>query len=144
VLFHTEQGQNVEALPLFFYDRGVACERLYFCHVDQRPDIGLHRELAQAGALLGYDTFVRPNDKPDSRVWPLLKEMVRQGWGQHIAIGLDMASTSMWRHFGGQPGLVVLPDQLIPRLRTEGIDDAIIDRLVGQNVAECLAKREIS
>lgn len=144
VLFHTEEGQNVEALPLYFNDRGVSCQRMYFCHMDKRPDIGLHRELAQAGALLGYDTFIRPTDKPDSRVWPLLKEMVIQGWGRHIAIGLDMASTSMWRHFGGQPGLVVLPDQLIPRLRAEEIDDAIIDRLVGQNVAECLAKPEVS
>ncbi|MBI1877018.1 MAG: hypothetical protein HYR94_02060 [Chloroflexi bacterium] len=141
VLFHTEEGQNVEALPLFFNDRGVACDHLYLCHVDKRPDIGLHRELAQAGALLGYDTFVRPKYKPDRAVWPLLKEMVALGLGRHVAIGLDMASSSMWRHYGGQPGMVVLPDQLIPRLRAEGIADAIIDRLVGQNVAEYLAKR---
>jgi hypothetical protein len=38
--------------------------------------------------------------------------------------------------------MVVLPDQLMPRMRAEGIDDAIIDRLVGQNVAEFLARRE--
>jgi predicted metal-dependent phosphotriesterase family hydrolase len=48
----------------------------------------------------------------------------------------------MWRHYSGQPGLVVLPDQLIPRMRAEGIDDAVIDRLIGQNVAEYLAVRE--
>lgn len=139
VLFHTEQGQNVEALPLFFEDRGVPCRRLYFCHMDKRPDFGLHCELAQAGILLGYDSFVRPKYKPEKGVWPLLKEMVVRGLGRHIAVGLDMASNSMWQHYGGQPGLITLPDQLMPRMRAEGIDDAIIDRLVGQNVAEFLA-----
>jgi phosphotriesterase-related protein len=143
VLFHTEQGQNVEALPLFFEDRGVAGRCLYFCHMDKRPDLGLHRELARAGILLGYDTFVRPKYKPERGVWPLLKEMVVQGLGRHIAIGLDMSSSLLWRHYGGQPGLVVLPDQLIPRMRAEGIDDATIDRLVGQNVAEYLARGEV-
>ncbi|GIK39263.1 MAG: hypothetical protein BroJett011_30960 [Chloroflexota bacterium] len=142
LLFHTEQGQNVEVLPLFFEDRGVACRRLYFCHMDKRPDLGLHRELAQAGILLGYDTFVRPKYKPERGVWPLLKEMAVQGLGRHVAVGLDMSSSSMWRHYGGQPGLVVLADQLIPRMRAEGIDDAVIDRLVGQNVAEFLVGRE--
>ena len=50
ILFHTERGQNVEALIPFFGDRGVPASRLYICHVDKRPDAGLHRALAQAGA----------------------------------------------------------------------------------------------
>jgi predicted metal-dependent phosphotriesterase family hydrolase len=142
LLFHTEEGRNVEALPLFLEDRGVACQRLYFCHMDKRPDLGLHRELAQAGILLGYDTFIQPTYKPEREVWPLLKEMVAQGLEGSIAIGLDMASSSMWRHYGGQPGLVVLIDQLIPQLRAKEISDAAVDRLIGQNVAECLARRK--
>jgi phosphotriesterase-related protein len=143
LLFHTEAGQNVEALPPFFEDRGVACRQLYLCHVDKRPDIGLHRELAQAGALLGYDTFVRSKYKPEQHVWPLLKEMVRLGWVDNIAIGLDLAQANMWRNFGGQPGLVYLVDTLIPRLRAEGITDEIITGLTGQNVARYLVRREI-
>lgn len=142
LLFHTEAGQNVEALPNFFEDRGVPGNRLYFCHMDKRPDLGLHRELAQAGILLGYDTFVRPTHKPEQNVWPLLKAMVAQGWSDYVAIGLDMARTSFWRNFDGQPGLVYLVDKLIPRLRQEEIGDAIIARLTGQNVAQRLARPE--
>lgn len=140
VLCHTEEGQNVEALLPFFVDRGVDLNRLYMCHVDKRPDFGLHRELAQAGVLLGYDTFVRPTYKPDQGVWPLLKNMVGHGLGEQIAIGLDLARASMWRHYGGQPGLVMLLDQIIPRLRAEEISDAVIAQLIGQNVARCLAR----
>jgi phosphotriesterase-related protein len=140
LLFHTEEGQNVEALPTFFEDRGVAGDRLYLCHMDKRPDVGLHRELAQAGILLGYDTFVRTKYKPEQQVWPLLKAMVSQGLGSQVALGLDLARASFWRNFGGQPGLVYLVDQLIPRLRQEGISDEVITGLTGQNVVRRLAR----
>ena len=140
LLFHTEQGRNVEALPLFFEDRGVQTDRLYVCHVDKRPDLGLHRELAQAGALLGYDTFVRTKYKPEQNAWPLLFEMVNDGLSDHIAIGLDLAQSSMWRHYDGEPGLVALPDQIVPRLYGQGLSETVVAKLIGQNVARYLAR----
>jgi len=142
LLFHTEQGKNVESLPLFFDRRGVTLERLYLCHMDKRPDYGLHRELAQAGVLLGYDTFYRPKYRPEQGVWPLLRHMVEAELADHIAIGLDFAQASMWRHFGGHPGLMALPDQIVPRLQAEGIDDSAIAKLAGQNVARYLARKD--
>jgi len=141
LLFHTEQGQNVEALPLFFGDRGVPTSRLYLCHVDKRPDIGLHRELAQAGALLGYDTFVRSKYKPAQNVWPLLLEMVRSGWEKHVAIGLDLAFSSMWQHFNEGPGLVALPDKILPRLHQEGLSETVVSRLIGLNIGQFLVRQ---
>jgi predicted metal-dependent phosphotriesterase family hydrolase len=140
ILCHTERGKNVEALPSFFGDRGVAADRLYICHMDKRPDFGLHRELAQAGALLGYDTFVHARHDPEQGVWPLLKKMVADGLGNRIAIGLDLAEAVMWRHCGGQPGLLALPEQIVPRLRSEGISEYIIAQLTGQNIARYLVR----
>jgi len=138
ILCHTERGKNVEALPLFFDDRGVAADRLYLCHVDKRPDIGLHRELAQGGILLGYDTFIRPEYDPEQRAWPLLQEMVADGLGHGVAICLDLGRPSRWRHTGGQPGPLALPEQIVPRLRAEGISEEVIGQLTGQNVARRL------
>jgi len=140
LLFHTEAGDNVEALPTFFEDRGVPITRLYFCHVDKRPDLGLHRELARAGALLGYDTFVRPLTKPEQNVWPLLQAMVNAGLSGQIAIGLDMARSMYWRHYGGGPGLVVLADEILPRLHHLGWSEAIVADLTGQNIVRFLAR----
>lgn len=141
ILFHTEGGNNVEVLPLFFEDRGVPMSRLYFCHVDRRPDLGLHKELAQAGALLGYDTFVRPAQKPEERVWPLLLAMVNAGLADHVAIGLDMARRSMWRHYGGGPGLVALPDEILSRLHHASFSETVVAKLIGQNVTRFLVRR---
>jgi predicted metal-dependent phosphotriesterase family hydrolase len=139
VLFHTEQGQNVEALLPFFDRRGVPADQLYFCHMDKRPYVGLHQELSQAGALLGYDTFVRPQYNPEQNAWPLLKQMVADGFDGGIAIGLDMAVSSMWKYYSGDPGMRVLIDVILPRMRAEGFSGASIGKLAGQNVANRLA-----
>jgi predicted metal-dependent phosphotriesterase family hydrolase len=141
ILCHTEEGRNAEALPLFFEDRGVPADRLYFCHMDKRPDIGLHRELAQAGVLLGYDTFVRPKYRPDQTTWPLIKEMVADGLGHRIGIGLDLARPHLLRRYGGEPGLLALPEQIVPRLQAEGISKPVIAQLTGQNVAQRLVRQ---
>ncbi|NLX11590.1 MAG: hypothetical protein GXY36_18240 [Chloroflexi bacterium] len=140
ILFHTEQGRNVEALLPFFADRGLSPDRLYLCHVDKRPDAGLHRELAQAGALLGYDTFARPQYHPDQGAWHLIHVLVRDGLSHRIALGLDLARASMWRHYGGQPGMLTLPHEIVPRLRTEGLDEATIAQITGQNIAAFLVR----
>jgi phosphotriesterase-related protein len=142
LLFHTAQGKNVEVLLPFFADRGVPPSRLYLCHMDKRPDLGLHRELAQAGVLLGYDTFARPQYDPERGAWPLIHALVSEGLERAIAIGLDLAYRAAWRSYGGQPGLSFLPEKVVPRLRAEGISEAAIRRLTAHNVAERLVRVE--
>jgi predicted metal-dependent phosphotriesterase family hydrolase len=142
ILFHTEQSRNVEALLPFFADRGVPPTRLYVCHVDKRPDLELHRELARAGVLLGYDTFVRPRYDPEHGAWRLVRAMVAEGLEDHVAVGLDLAIASMWQHHGGQPGMLALSQQIVPRLHQEGVVEATIHKLTGQNIARYLAWQE--
>lgn len=135
LLFHTERGRGVEALLPFFAARGVPPERLYLCHMDKRPDLALHRELAQAGVLLGYDTFLRPTYRPEQNVWPLLEALVEGGLARHIALGLDLAQRELWRPLG----LLALPQLVVPRLYQRGFDAATVADLCGQNVARFLA-----
>ncbi len=141
VLFHSERGRNVEKLIPFFAKSGIPAQQLYICHVDKRPDPGLHRELAQAGVLLGYDSFVRPKYEPEKNVWPLLRNMVEAGYHDSIAIGLDLALASMWRHYGGEPGLLALAKQILPRLRREGFGAETIRQLTAQNIAMRLVQQ---
>ncbi len=139
ILFHTERGENVEELIPFFTDRGVTADRLYLCHVDKRPDVGLHRELAQAGVLLGYDTFARPKYDPEHSAWMLLKALTELGLESQIAICLDLAIASMWHHYGGRPGMCFLPEFIVPRLKAEGFTPATIHLLTADNIARRLA-----
>ena len=76
---HTEKGADAETIFDFFVQRGVQPRQVVICHIDKRPDFGLHDELARAGALLEYDTFYRPYYAPETGAWPLIEHMVAAG-----------------------------------------------------------------
>ena len=139
---HTEKGADAEALLDFFLSQNVPPERLIFCHMDKRPDFGLQRDLASAGVMLEYDTFVRPKYSPQENVWPLLEQMVKEGFANNIALATDMALTNMWRRLGGEPGPVAFLSQVKFELEERGFDLSVIQKLMGGNIANRLAVSE--
>ena len=136
---HTEKGSAVEAFLQFFVDQDLDPQRLVFCHVDKRPDFGLHAELAESGAMLEYDTFYRPKYGPDENVWPLIEKMVYAGYGAHLALATEMAESRMWQRLGGQPGLVAFMTQIKARLESLELEENTIHHLLGGNILERLA-----
>ena len=135
VLAHTEAGAAAEQIVTRLLGCGAAADRLVICHIDKRPDFGLHRELAQAGMLLEYDTFFRPKYDPERNVWPLLQRMAAAGLAGKIAIGTDLAGTAFWQEIGP----AALPGEIVSRLRTLGFDPATIRCLTGGTIADRLA-----
>jgi phosphotriesterase-related protein len=136
---HTERGAAVEEFLAFFTARGVSPDRLVFCHVDKRPDFGLHRELARAGVLLEYDTFFRPKYAPERNVWPLIREMAAAGLAGSVALATDMADPALWAELGGGPGLPAIFTVIQAGLRRLGLEPATIDALLGGNIASRIA-----
>ena len=141
-LVHTEQGQAIEEILPFCIRHGIAGNRLIFCHVDKRPDFGLHREMAQAGVLLEYDTFYRPKYDPDRNLWPLIEKMVNAGLEGSVALATDMGDTSLWRFVSGPqtPGLPGFLETIQPGLRRRSISENAIQNMMGANIAARLAK----
>jgi predicted metal-dependent phosphotriesterase family hydrolase len=135
LMVHTEKGAAVEDMLSFFTTRGVSAGQLVLCHIDKRPDFGLHRELAQAGVLLEYDTFYRPQYDPEANLWPLIARMAAAGLDHRIALATDMAEAELWR----APGLEGLLTIIRPRLLTLGLEPGAIERMLGGNIAARLA-----
>jgi 5-phospho-D-xylono-1,4-lactonase len=144
LLVHTEAGRGVEELVAWLDERGVPPSRLFLCHVDKRPDLALHRELAGSGVLLGFDTFLRPKYDPERRVWPLLHALLADDLGAHLALGLDLAPAAMWSratHPGAAgAGPAALLDVVVARLQRDGVDPETVDALVGGNVLQRLSR----
>lgn len=136
---HTEKGSDAEVFLEYFLGQGVSPQRLVFCHMDKRPDFGLHRELATAGVMLEYDTFVRPKYQPQQNAWPLLEKMIGAGLSGRVALATDMALTHMWRLLGGGPGPVVFLSQIKSDLEAIGLDPGVVQQLMGGNIAARLA-----
>jgi phosphotriesterase-related protein len=136
---HTQKGANAEDFVTYFSNLGLPADRLVLCHIDKRPDTGLHQELAAEGYLLEYDTFFRSKYKPESHLWPLLRMMVASGFSKSVALATDLADSSQWKSFGGRPGLAGFPIQIRKRIQQEFNNDSLTERLMGGNIADRLA-----
>ena len=140
IVAHTENGSAAEAFAQYFLEGRLPPHRLVLCHIDKRPDLGLHEALAQVGVGLEYDTFFRPKYEPEQNVWPLLERMVSDGWAGQVVLAADMGGPSMWSRLGNGPGLTALLTQVEPRLRQSGMDETTVRTLMGGNMAHRLAR----
>jgi 5-phospho-D-xylono-1,4-lactonase len=138
---HTEKGAEAQRILDALADYGVPLNRVVLCHVDKYTDFAFHRALAEQGVLLEYDTFYRPKYQPEKYVWPLLEHMVAAGFERQIVIATDMADRSMWARSRQGPGLTAFMTQIKPHLQKIGLPESTIARLLGQNIAACLAAR---
>ncbi len=136
---HTERGAAVEDLLDFFVAKDLSPAHIIFCHVDKRPDFGLHSELVEAGAMLEYDTFFRPKYDPQQNLWPLIQHMIAAGHARRLALATDMADSAMWSSFGGAPGMAAFLTAIKPRLEQMGVDQETIEYLLGGNVIRRLS-----
>ena len=136
---HTEKGAEVEKFLDMISKLGLPLERLVICHIDKRPDLGLHQELAEAGCMLEYDTFFRPKYHPEKYLWKLIPEMVNSGYHKSVALATDLADKNLWENMGGGPGLAGFIKKIKKRLEIEITEEPIIKDLMGGNINRCLA-----
>jgi predicted metal-dependent phosphotriesterase family hydrolase len=136
---HTERGEAAEEIVRFLADAGLEPCRVILCHMDKRPDFGLHRELAQAGVLLEYDTFFRPKYNPEMNLWPLIVRMTEDGLDESVALATDMADPAQWAYSGG-PGIASFPGTIWARLQALDLPAGCIQKLLGLNISARLAR----
>ncbi len=143
ILTHTERGtcglEQVELARSF----GVEPSAMILCHLDRNPDRFLHRDIAQTGAFLVYDGIARTKYWPDSVIIDLILAMLEAGFGDRIMLAMDVATRSIWRHYGGGPGLDYLLRHFIPRLRSAGATESDVTRFLVDNPARALAFRGV-
>jgi len=136
---HTQQGQGITDFLDLFSRLGLPPERLVICHIDKRPNSGLHKELAQAGYLLEYDTFFRPQYHPEENLWPLIEEMVNSGLSDALALATDLADGSYWVRIGDGIGIAAFVNIVKPRLEAMSISEHDILAMMGGNILGRLA-----
>ena len=116
VMVHLEHGSAAHEVLDLLDAEGVVASRVVLAHVDRNLDAGLHIELAQRGAHLGYDGMARHQKAPDSAILDCLAAVVAAGHGDRILLGGDVARRSRYISYGGMPGLAYLATRFLPRL----------------------------
>ncbi|MGZ9276398.1 MAG: phosphotriesterase family protein [Candidatus Limnocylindrales bacterium] len=139
VLTHCERGTGALEQARFLIDHGVAAGHIVLSHVDKVDDRGYHRDLLGTGVFGEYDgSFRWPADGPNGTV-RLLTQMIEDGLGDRIVLGMDAARRGYYRVYGGQPGLRWLLDGFTRRLADAGVDEAHRTHLFIDNPARAFA-----
>jgi len=133
VLVHTETGTASHELLDELEKVGIPLECVMLCHMDRNYDFYLHRQLAQRGAYLQYDTPSRVKYQPEHVVVRLMRDMFEAGLGHRLLLGGDMARRSYWKAYGGGPGFDYLLARFTPRLRDEGFTDTELQSIWSEN-----------
>ena len=136
---HTEKGALAEKASIYFMDLGLSPDQLVLCHMDKRPEVGLHKELARMGVLLEYDTFYRLKYNPSVNLWPLIEQMTNAGLSDRVALATDMAEAELYHFIGGGAGLASLPGEIQDQLITKGFPETARKQMLGGNIARRLA-----
>jgi 5-phospho-D-xylono-1,4-lactonase len=121
ILVHTEVGTCGHEIIDLLTQEGVAPDRIVLAHLDRNPDLELHREIADRGVWLEYDTVGRIKYRPDSQ----LLDLIADGRQERIMLGLDLGQRDYFRAYGGGPGIAYLMNTFVPRLRARIGDEAV-------------------
>lgn len=138
VLVHTEQGTAAHQILDLLADCGVPPERVLLSHMDRNWDVTLHTEIAERGAMLGYDWLARIRRRPDSVITDLVLAMTERGYAGHLTLGMDLVRHGYWPAYGGGPGLRYLFGEFVPRLGRAGVPGDVLHTICVTNPARFL------
>ena len=141
---HTEVGTMGLAQIQLLVAEGVKPERIIIGHVDRQLVWDYHLAMLKMGVTLSYDQISKEKYGPDSQRVEFIVRAVKEGFGQQIMLGGDLARKSYWPSYGtgGGPGLTYILWRFIPWLRSEGLSENTLQDLLVHNPARVLANRE--
>ena len=137
VCVHTEHGTMGLAIVERLGELGVQPERVILAHVDRNPDPGEHAETAATGAWLQLDGPGRTKYWPDSTILSLIADLTERGV-QRLLLGGDTGRRSMFRAYGGGPGMDYVFARFKPRLERE-LGAELAERIFVANPAQAFA-----
>jgi phosphotriesterase-related protein len=125
--------------------RGVAPQRIVIAHAGDSTDLDYHRELADAGAMLGFDRFNTGFSTDEARV-ASIAVLAAEGYADRIHLSHDAAAfMDFMEHnppMAGRQGTLDylhLEHRVLPQLREAGVSEPQIEEMLVTNARRFLA-----
>jgi phosphotriesterase-related protein len=140
-------GMHALAILDVLVQEGMTADRVVFSHMDEHLDLAYHRDVADAGAVLEYDTFGAEfywgdfhRDATDEQRLDALAALIDDGFGDRLVLGCDVWLKITQRHFGGL-GYAHLAQTILPLLRGRyGVDAGTMSKLFIETPAQLLTR----
>lgn len=142
ILTHCERGTCAMEQIDMFIKLGVHPSCLMVSHLDRNLDLYVHEDVAHTGAYLLYDGISRVDIHSDMEIIELIRRMLEEGYSRQILFGMDMGRRTMWKSYGGGPGMTYLGNTFLVKLRRAGLTPEPIAAFTNRNPSEALAFRK--
>ncbi|MFJ6852871.1 phosphotriesterase [Streptomyces sp. NPDC091271] len=129
---HAQLGRGGLAQVEILTGEGLPADRISVGHQDLLDDPGVHRELAARGAYVAFDTVGKSSYRSDRDRLALLLALLEAGHADRVLLSCDISRHGYLVEEGGQ-GYGHLFGSFLPRLRTAGADDDLVDLLTRRN-----------
>ncbi|RNL62522.1 hypothetical protein EFK50_12190 [Nocardioides marmoriginsengisoli] len=119
---------------------GVAPDRIIVSHLGDRRDVDHLLRIAETGVYLSIDNigYERDGYPADEVRLQNIAALVERGHRAQIVLGTDISTVDAL-HAGGGRGYSWLIDSFVPRMRSAGLDAAVVDDLLVHNIARALS-----
>lgn len=116
---------------------GMSPDRVIIGHLDEYWDKAYHRDIAQAGAVLAYDTFGSDfsygsadlRNPTDAERLGMVEWLLSEGYGEQLVIAQDVWAQANLRRNGGR-GYDHLFARIGPAIATIAGDPAVADQIL--------------
>ena len=131
---HTINGTMAMSFVEFLQAEGVKLENAVIGHLDKGSlQLGYLLMIARTGVYVQLDSIGKTKYYPDELRVEIIKELIKEGFGNRILISGDMGRQSYLKSYGGAPGFEHLLHGFIPLMREAGISEEDIKLLTVDN-----------
>jgi phosphotriesterase-related protein len=145
LMVHTNAAARSGLLALeTFTGHGVDPKRMVIAHAGDSNDLGYLREIADSGAVLGFDRFNIPHFNPDENRIETLVALLGEGYVDRIHLAHDAAA---WYDFmqhnppfaNEKPDFLHIEREVLPKLLAAGVTQEQIDEMLVENAKRFFA-----
>jgi len=141
LMLHTEYGRGVLDAIRLLSDIGLPSERVLICHMDrQTEDLGIHREVAQSGAFLEYDTITLFQYHNNASEMELLRYMTDQGFLKQLLLSTD-PTVDRLKSYGALVGMDYLLTAFLPLMEQSGFTKEMLRTIMVENPLRALGQK---
>ncbi len=149
IMVHTNAEAKTGTLALKeLTKRGVDPTRIVIAHASDSNDMDYLREIADSGAILGFDRFNIPNFNSDENRIEMLLKCLDAGYIDRIHLSHDAATfNDFMQHnppFDGEnPSYTHIHREILPKLLERGVTQEQIDEMLVTNALRFLAPESV-
>lgn len=132
IMTHTSNGTLGHEQVKFFQRERANLEKIVIGHVDLTGDPSYVLAMLKTGINVEIDTIGKNNYMSDTKRVEIIKSAQEAGYTDQIVLSMDITRKSHLKANGGN-GYAYLLDSFVPKLKSKGISESFIHKMLVSN-----------